>query len=242
MIKLINAVDSDRKHISQGKFCPVLVNGVPTRALIDSGNLAGTCISYSFACKLGLKKDDFTRKNMVFGTAKKGASLTVLGVPKKPVGLRFGGLAKEYHLKPYVIKELTSDINISLDFLEQHKIDQIHSQHCLKVQGKLVRLFDRRGPLPGIVEEDTPGAVYIDSDTPEVLAEVTNERVARKETTEVYLEKDVVIPANAAKYIKLRVPKVQRRTEDNGSIGRLGLIQLSIAINFPRQNSPWYTE
>ena len=130
---------------------------------------------------------------------------------KEVVKPQVWGLAKEYKLKPFVIKELSSDINVSLDFLEQHKIDQIHSQHCLRVQGKLVRLHDRRGPLPL-----GPEAVYLDSNTPEYLCEIGSEKVARKESTEVYVENDVVIPANSAKYIKLRVPKVQRGFMDPG--------------------------
>ena len=196
--KLINTVKSDSNNISFGKFCPVTANGVFTKALIDSGNLAGTCISYNFAKKLGLDKSDFTMEPVEIGTAKKGSNLKVFGNTRKPIKLQFGGLAKEYKVKPFVIRGFSSDVNISLDFLEKHKIDQIHSQHCLKIQGKLVRLHDSRGPLS------------VKKMSKHNISEMSEEKVARKESTEVYLDKDITIPANSAKYIKLRVPKVQR--------------------------------
>ena len=138
----IATCESDRTNMSNGKFCPVYVNNTYTKALIDSGNTAGTCISMKFASKLGLTKDDLDSTPITIGTAKKGTSLTVFGKTKKNLKIQFGGLHKEFKFKPFVIKELVSDLNISLGFLEKHKIDQIHSKHCLKVQGKLVRLHD----------------------------------------------------------------------------------------------------
>ena len=196
--KLINTVKSDSNNVSFGKFCPITADGVWTKALIDSGNLAGTCISYNFARKLGLDKSDFTMEPVKIGTAKKGSNLRVYGNTKRPIRLQFGGLAKEYKVKPFVIRGFSSDVNISLDFLEKHRIDQIHSQHCLKIQGKLVRLHDSRGPLAAKTANN------------DVIGALNDEKIARKEATEAYLDKDMIIPPNSAKYIKLRVPKVQR--------------------------------
>ena len=147
---------------------------------------------------LGLGKSDFTMEPVQIGTAKKGSNLKVFGNTRKSIKLQFGGLAKEYKVKPFVIKGFSSDVNISLDFLEKHKIDQIHSQHCLKIQGKLVRLHDSRGPL------------LVKKMSKHNISEMSDEKVARKESTEAYLDRDMTIPANSAKYIKLRVPKIQR--------------------------------
>ena len=195
--KLVNAVKSDLSHVSLGKFCPVRVNGTYTKALIDSGNTAGNCISYKFAQKIGLDKSDIVQKGQTLGTAKKGAKLTVYGVPKKPLILKFGGLNTEFKTKPYVIEELSSDLNISLNFLEKHKFDQIHSKHCLKINGKLVRLHDSRGILS--------------------CNEIDEKRVAKKMTTECYIEKDVEVPPNSIKFVKIRVPQIQRGFMENGT-------------------------
>ena len=188
--KLISTVKSNSVMISTGKYCPITINDVFTKALIDSGNSAGTCISYKFAKKIGLTRDDLTGEAVEIGTAKKNSSLTVLGKTKAPIWMRIGGLQKRYKLRPYVIKNFSSEVNISLCFLERHKIDQIHSKQCLKVDGKLVRLHDARGVL------------HVD--------EVNEKRAARTETAEAYVNSDCTIPPNCAKFITLKIPKMQR--------------------------------
>ena len=194
--KLVNTVKSDRT--SKGKYCPIRVNGVYTRALIDSGNLAGNCISFRFAKKIGLDKDDLVQVRDSLGTAKKGARLTVHGKPRKPIEVKFGGLNQVFKTRPYVIDELTSDINISLGFLEKHKIDQIHSKHSLKINGKLVRMYDSRGIL-------------------KTCDKIDKKKVAKQETADCYVEQDAEIPPNSMKFIKVRVPRIQSGHMENGS-------------------------
>ena len=119
---------------------PIFINDTAVSALVDSGNTAGNCISLSFARKLGLKDDDIESIKDRIGTAKKGESLQVVGKTKQRMKIRFGGLNFSYKTRPFVIKHLTSNVNISLPFLEKHKIDQIHSTKCLKVKGKSVKM------------------------------------------------------------------------------------------------------
>ena len=127
-------------------LCPVKLNGQPSFALIDSGNVVVNAISERFARSIFGEnwRDEIEHAGRYseIGTAEEGAALNVLGRTKKPLILRFGGVPKNYMTTPVVIKGLSMDVNISGPFLCEHQIDQLHSQSALRVNGRVVKLVN----------------------------------------------------------------------------------------------------
>ena len=208
MIKsLVLAVKNDAGNVSKGKYVTTLVNNVYTNAVIDSGNTAGTCISYRFATKIGLTLADLDKCYTTFGTAKKGNRLTVYGKTLRPIKLQFEGTARPFFVKPYVVEQLQSDLNVSLDFLERHHIDQIHSAQCLLVDGKRIRFRNAAGFLLHICENKK---AEIQGGQVKTNAEVNENETARSTSAECYIAYDTNIPPNSAKYVWVNVPKIVR--------------------------------
>ena len=196
---MLNHVCSlNNKHF--GKYVPAFINNVPISALVDSGNTAGNCISWKFAKQLGLRVEDLEQIPQPIHTAKKGAELQVMGRPKSKLKLRLGGLQESYKIKPYVIRDLTSNVNISLPFLEKHNIDQIHSCKSLKVKGKLIRLHGQRGEF-GVQE------VHKNSSTSKAIKNT----VRLPKFNLAYVNEDVEIQPNSSAFIKLRIPNLEQQ-------------------------------
>ena len=125
------------------KYCPVKLNGIPVLAYPDSGNSAGTCISAAFAEeKLGIDLDKLSSKDVNYvGTAHKNATLQILG-RAPPMDLQLGGAPKLFKIRPLIVKDLNMALNLSGPFMKQHRIDQLHSEGCLKVLGKKIALVN----------------------------------------------------------------------------------------------------
>ncbi len=123
----------------------IVVNNVPSLALIDSGNLWHTIISEKMMNKLQIAKDELRPLSITsLSTAKEGVTLQVLGKTKKDVKLMIGNCHKPFYLRPVVIKGLAMDVNLSLPFLTANKIDQLHSRGALLVRGREVCLRDHQ--------------------------------------------------------------------------------------------------
>ena len=141
---LVEVLENEINAINAGRYVPVYVNNVPVSALVDSGNSAGCCISAAFAKEIGLTASDLERHNVMIGTAKKGASLTCLGKTTEPIKVTFAGTNFTYEIRPFVIKELSSHVNLSLSFLEDNNIDQLHSIKGLRVQNQVINMHARK--------------------------------------------------------------------------------------------------
>lgn len=145
-INLINVAQEIRKGWKEFRpLCPVKLQGVTCKALIDGGNTVHPCINEDFAKEIfGSRLKDHLKdipSNMVIGTAKEGASLTTLGMTRRPLSLRLGGHGKVLQVHPLVIRGLNSRMNISGTFLTHHRIDHLYSQGALRFQGKLIKLL-----------------------------------------------------------------------------------------------------
>ena len=193
--KLETVLNNEINSINACRFVPVFLNNVRSQALVDSGNSAGCCISAAFAKRIGLSVNDIQSMPTQIGTAKKGASLTCLGITKKPVELRFAGTEFCYKFKPFVLQELSSDINLSIHFLERHSIDQLHSCQALRIKGHLVQMYGKGDPRTDIQELDPKFHKNMNT----------------------YVAVDTVIPAMSAKCIKLRVPRLETLVWSGGS-------------------------
>ena len=180
-------VENEINSINAGRYVPVFVNNIPSSALVDSGNSAGCCISLAFARRIGLSDLDLDETRAAIGTARQGTTLTCLGKTKKPLAMTFAGTTFMYKFRPYVIKELSSNINLSLDFLEENSIDQIHSSKSLRVKGKMIRMHGLKAAF-GV------------------------QQVHQEELQELnaYIAQDTVVPAMSAKLVPIRIPKLEQ--------------------------------
>ena len=148
LIERLNAVRGKCdviKHEPDFKpLCLVKVNGVKVHALVDSGNLVSIAISDTFAKELlGVKLGPYLSPvTDTVRTCKRGKSgkIEVLGRVKSPMLLDFGQ-DLIFKIRPIVIKDFSSRMNISGKFLAHWKIDQLHSIGCLKINDKLVKML-----------------------------------------------------------------------------------------------------
>ena len=191
---LVEVLENEINAINAGRYVPVYVNNVPVSALVDSGNSAGCCISAAFAKEIGLTASDLERHNVMIGTAKKGASLTCLGKTIEPIKVTFAGTNFTYEIRPFVIKELSSHVNLSLSFLEDNNIDQLHSIKGLRVQNQVINMHARKQSYG-----------------------VQNINVDELQDLNAYIAEDVVVPANSAKFVKIRIPKLETLVWYGGS-------------------------
>ena len=115
-------------------------------ALCDSGNLVGNAMSEDCAKKVigEARMNDLLPVNSTIRTCNKGkgGQVNVLGRVRKPIRLDFGrGIT--FPICPLVIRNFSSDFNISGKFLAANKIDQLHSRGCLWYDGKMIPMLRR---------------------------------------------------------------------------------------------------
>jgi hypothetical protein len=123
----------------------VIFHRTSAYALVDSGNTWRLVISAKFAKTIGIKDEDivpFSRKIHV-KTASDNGSLQVKGQTRTPLLMRLPkprsvgdqdrGDFASFKVKPVVIENLGMDVNISGPFLKHHRIDQLHSEDCLRL-------------------------------------------------------------------------------------------------------------
>ena len=145
--------EKQSSHVS-GQYCkflPITIRNAATTALIDSGNLWRNAISEDFFRFLGLTKEDLKPiAQEQVGTAKKSATLEVLGETRQYIHLFLGKLPVAFRFKPVIIKGLSMPINIGGPFLKKHNIDQLHIKNALRVQGQLIPLVSTHhfSPIP----------------------------------------------------------------------------------------------
>ena len=194
--------EGEFKHrVKYHSYCPVLVEGTETLALLDSGNSAGNVMSGSFAKKIGLRQRDLEEVHQTYvSTAQKGAKMRVLGRPRQKLHLRFAGSNTRYAIKPLIIDGLSMDLNLSGPFMSKHGFDQLHSKQKLRVQGKEIPLFTYHG--------DRDENIFALSEPWE---------------SGVYVNQDTEIPAQSVALLPLKVPDVSRRLAGAGP----GLLQAS---------------
>ena len=129
----------------------------------------------------------------VINTAKKRASLRVLGRPRKKINLRMGGLQTTFKIRPLIVEGLAMAFNLSGPFMSQHGMDQLHSKKTLKIQGKEVPLVPSK-ELGGRLAHAYPV---------ESLA---------------YVATTTTVPAQSAIFVPLRVPDVERGQRPAGQV------------------------
>ena len=188
-------------------YVPVRIGDFNIAALVDSGNLYRTCISLEAANKMNLKLRNAPIRSL--GTADKNADLSVIGETAKPIHIRLGEHNTKFKIRPIVIKNLSHPMNISARFLQRFHIDQLHSQNCLSIGKHKVSLIST--PFDAIPA--TCESVYV----------------------KAYVTKDVVVPPNSFKPVKLHIPAIK---EGRCSAGD-GLLRGSDSFQNSTDLHPW---
>ena len=168
--KMNNENDESNPSESLPRYCPVTLMGRTLLAVIDSGNHAGIIISSELAgeiCSYDISAIAPTSFNVT--TAKRGKSglLRTGGKFIIPLELRLGTYPKAFQVYPIIVSNISSDLNIGLEFLCSNRIDQIHSQGSLLVDGYSIELIS--GPSP---PQDCPSVLQMST-----LSKTTNQRI-----------------------------------------------------------------
>jgi hypothetical protein len=70
--------------------------------------------------------------------------MRVLGEVTRTLHLQLGGISTYLKTRPAVVEGLLMPFNLAGPFLKKYKIDQIHSEDCIRFQGHDVKLLKRR--------------------------------------------------------------------------------------------------
>jgi hypothetical protein len=143
----VSSVDDDNEGSDNFcKYLPIRINNYTCSALVDSGNIWRNAISKDFAFNhMKLTEADIRPlSTKTIGTAKDGAAMRVLGEVTQPLPLQLGGISTCLKTRPVVVEGLSMPFNLAGPFLKKHKIDQIHSEDCIRFQGHDVKLLKRR--------------------------------------------------------------------------------------------------
>ena len=120
------------------------MEGTTSYGLIDSGNTWRSAMSVDAFYALGYGLEDIKPlPQKEVGTALEGASLKVIGEPRRPLRFRVRGCETLFKFIPVLLEGLAMDINISGPWMQAHSWDHLHSKGCLKIQGHLVPLLKK---------------------------------------------------------------------------------------------------
>jgi hypothetical protein len=144
----VSSVDNDNKGSNSFyKYLPIHINNHTCSALFNSGNIWRNAINKDFAFnQMKLTEADIRPlSTKTIGTAKDGASMRVLGEVTQPLPLQLGGISTCLKTRLVIVEGLSMPFNLAGPFLKKHKIDQIHSEDCIRFQGHDKLLKRRKG-------------------------------------------------------------------------------------------------
>ena len=135
---LISSFNS--KSVTLNKLLPVRISGYTILGLVDSGNSFHNAISLAVATKIGLTQYQSYNGPPV-GTAQTGSNLNVVGIIKSANFHLTDEAGKIHKLasRLVVVKRLSCGLNISLPFLVDNGLDQLHSEGILFWTSRRIR-------------------------------------------------------------------------------------------------------
>ena len=121
------------------KLFPVKICGSIVMALVDSGNSFYNALSLAVSKKIGLIQYQPYNGSPV-GTALVGSSLNIVGLIKSITLSLTDDTGKEHKLTSWlvIVKHLSCGLNLSLPFMVEHGLDQLHSQGIILMTQKNV--------------------------------------------------------------------------------------------------------
>ena len=170
MKELINSFQS--KSTALNKLLPVKLCGSMVLGLVNSGNSFYNAISLSVATKIGLTQYDKYQGPPV-GTALVGSTLDIVSIINK-IGFGLTDESGQCHVinaRLVIVRHLSCGLNISLPFLVENGLDQLHSRGTLvwsskQLQFPLYRNMSHARQLAS--KSPKVGAINITSSTAEV--------------------------------------------------------------------------
>ena len=177
----VNAITVNLKNDFKN-FLPLTVAGTKVHALLDSGNNYHNAMSLSFFKSLGFELSDIERieGNPVVSTAQ-GHDLQVMGVPKHPLTVSLGPFLNVTKIRPVIINNLNTHMNLSGPWMKQMKFVQNFAEGYVLFRNK---------ELPLSLKEDSSQKPYLT-------------------TARAYVLNSVTIPPNSGIHVPLHVPEHQ---------------------------------
>ena len=152
---IINALSSKAKDYR--KLVPVRLKGHTVLALVDSGNSFYNAISLAVAKRIGLS-DFKPYDGPPVGTAQTGSHLDIVGIANRtPLSFQAEeGNEVKFMTKFIIVQHLSCGINLSLPFLVDNGLDQLHSVGKLRLQSRNLHFTlyrDRKHALTTVTPE-----------------------------------------------------------------------------------------
>jgi hypothetical protein len=183
-------------------WCPIQLDGITGLALVDSGSDLGIVISDVWAHHYWgpsyLDRLNSVSTSWNIQGALQNSNLSLCGQTQLPMYLQIGEGTIPFLVHPIVAAGLGTDVVIGRGFLEEFQIDQQHTNQTLVVGGQEISLvegpafhaiFAMRGNMTG--RRSTHGTSH--------------------PSREVEITERVVIPAQSAGYVTLRLRGPNRR-------------------------------
>ena len=139
-------VECEEDYSQYQIYLPARVEHMTVTAMMDSGNLWRSALSWDLAQKLGLTPKDIRPipGYSKIGTAARGGQLEVMGETRKKLRINLGGGTKDILCKPVIIRNLSMSCNLSGPFLKKNKIDLLHTGDAM-IQGRKVPMHTKTG-------------------------------------------------------------------------------------------------
>ena len=146
------------------KLLPVKLHGQTIMALANSGNSFYNALSLSVAKRINLL-DYQPYTGSPVGTASIGSSIDIVGVVPSITFYLQDDSGKEHAMSSglVIVKHLSCVLNISLPFMVEHGLDQIHSQGILlkNLQNLRFPLYQNINHAQGRLKEDNESTPQI---------------------------------------------------------------------------------
>ena len=160
-------------------------SGNKGKCLIDSGNLVGSAMEYNFFKTLGIELHPYQQQ----GLSAQGEPLNIMGITDEISFTFHGESDTTFREKFIIIKNLSHQINLGSEFMQQHKALHDHQQ------GKII--LKEKG-----TQKDTEILLHNNQWTP-----------TENQPWYVYSQVRVRIPAKTSKYIPVSIPAASGKVE-----------------------------
>ena len=191
--------------------CSVMLHGLETTALLDSGNQVCEMLSEKWAQKRWGEDYHYVLEDppptpIRMGTALQNAPMTIVGQLSHSIMLQWMTHApgetgmilipsqQLYPIRPVVVRGLEGDLHLSGTFLIQNQVDHLHSMDLILVDGMAISTLPYQG-LPRIM------AIY-----EEEKDSTLPEEVFPKQEQVALTHDKCTLKAQAATYVPLRLP------------------------------------
>jgi len=121
-------------------YLPIVVEGLPCCALMDSGNQVASLISEELMKSLGIRRAELRPYPHGLKAANQDR-LAVLGKVPKPLTMRVQSLQTVFTFRPLVVQGLNMELNLSGPTMRRLHMEHLHGKGLVKIQGQLTPCY-----------------------------------------------------------------------------------------------------